>query len=105
MSYSLDRETGQPRSESHGAGLPILCVVGTAAVRGRVEASILTVHLRGGVRDMRRSARMLPTAAERTAMILDVALLCVFFHTMKRGFELSLAVASQVLHMTRGEGL
>ena len=54
---------------------------------------------------MRRSARMLPTAAERTAMILDVALLCVFFHTMKRGFELSLAVASQVLHMTRGEGL
>ena len=44
---------------------------------------------------MRRRARMLPTAGECIAMIRDVALRCVVFHTVKRGFELSVALASQ----------
>ena len=37
-------------------------------------------------------------------MVRDVAIFCVAFHAMKRGFELSVAVASQVLQMSRGEG-
>ncbi|CAN0147179.1 unnamed protein product, partial [Laminaria digitata] len=34
----------------------------------------------------------------------DVAIFCLAFHTMKRGFELSVAVVSQVLQMSEGEG-
>ena len=37
-------------------------------------------------------------------MIRDAAIFCAAFHTMKRGFELSVAVASQVLQMAGGEG-
>ena len=33
-----------------------------------------------------------------------MAIFCVVFHTMKRGFELSVAVASRVLQMARDEG-
>ena len=33
-----------------------------------------------------------------------MAIFCVVFHTMKRGFELSVAVALQVLQMAGGEG-
>ena len=65
---------------------------------------LVAVQLRGLVRDMRRRARALPTAAKPTEMIRDVAIFCVAFHRMKRGFELSVAVASQVLQMARGEG-
>ena len=65
---------------------------------------LVAVQLRELVRNMRRRAQTLPTAAERFAMIRDVAIFCVAFHTMKRGFELSVAVASQVLQMSGGEG-
>ena len=65
---------------------------------------LVAVQLRELVRYMRRCAQTLPTAAERIAMIRDVAIFCVAFHTMKRGFELSVAVASQVLQMSGGEG-
>ena len=33
-----------------------------------------------------------------------MAIFCVFCHTMKRGFELLVAVASQLLQMAGGEG-
>ena len=56
------------------------------------------------VGNMLRRVPTLPTAAERFAMVRDVAIFCVAFHTMKRGFELSVALASQVLQMSRGEG-
>ena len=65
---------------------------------------MVAVQLRELVRDMRRRAQALRTAAERIAMIRDVAIFCVAFHTMKSGFELSVAVASQVLQMSGGEG-
>ena len=65
---------------------------------------LVAVQLRGLVRNMRRRVRTLPTAAERIAMIRDVAII-VAFHTMKRGFERSVAVASHVLQMAGGEGL
>ena len=61
---------------------------------------LVAVQLRWLVRGMRRRVQTLPTAAERIAMIQDVAKFCVAFHTMKRGFELSVAVASQVLLMS-----
>ena len=64
---------------------------------------LVAVQLRELVRDMRRRAQTLRTAAERIAMTRDVAIFCVAFHTMKRGFELSVAVASQVLQMSGGE--
>ena len=54
---------------------------------------------------MSRCAPALLTAAGRIAMIRDVAIFCVAFCTMKRGFELSVVVASQVLQMAGGEGL
>ena len=66
---------------------------------------MVAVQLRELVRDMRRRAQTLPTAAERIAMIREVVIFCVAFHTMKRGFELSVAVASQMLQMSGGEGL
>ena len=69
----VDGETEQPGSESHGARLSMLCARGTAAGRGGREASMLTIQLRGRKRDMHRRARMLPAAAERIAMIRDVA--------------------------------
>ena len=65
---------------------------------------MVAVQLRGLVRDMRRRAQTLPAATEGIAMFRDVAIFCVAFHTMKRGFELSVAVASQVLQMSGGEG-
>ena len=65
---------------------------------------LLAVQPRELVRDMRRRAQTLPTAAERIAMIREVAIICVVFHTIKRGFELSVEVASQVLQMSGGEG-
>lgn len=65
---------------------------------------LVAIQLCGLVRDMRRCARMLPTAAERITTIRVVTILCVAFHTMKHDFELSVAVASQLLQMTRGEG-
>ena len=65
---------------------------------------LVAVQLRELVRDMRRRAQALRTAAERIAMIRDVAIFCVAFHTTKRGFELSVAVASQVWQMSGGEG-
>ena len=65
---------------------------------------LVAVQLRELVCYMRRCAQTLPTAAERIAMIRDVAIFCVAFHTTKRGFELSVAVASQVWQMSGGEG-
>ena len=37
-------------------------------------------------------------------MIRDVAVVCASFHTLKRGFEKLVAVASPVLQMAGGEG-
>lgn len=65
---------------------------------------MVAVRLRDLVRDTRRRAKLLPTAAERIAMNQDVAIVCVAFHTITRGFELSVAVASQLLPMTGGDG-
>ena len=58
----------------------------------------VAVQLRDGVRDTRGSL-MLLTAAELIPVFWDVASFCVIFHAMKRGFELSVAVASQVLQL------
>ena len=65
---------------------------------------LVASQLRRLVIDMRRRVAILPTAAERFAMVPDVAIVCAAFHTMKRGFELSVAVAAQVMQMSRGEG-
>ena len=65
--------------------------------------SLSAGQLRHLVRDMCRRARLLPTAVERIAMLLEVAIFYVEFHTMKRGSELSAAVALRVLQMTGGE--
>lgn len=52
----------------------------------------------------RRSAWMLPTPVERSTMVRIVAIFCVVFHhTKKRGFELSIAVASQAVQVAGGE--
>ena len=56
------------------------------------------------VGDIRRRVPTVPTAAQRFVMVRDVMIFCVAFNTMKRGFELSVALASQVLQMSRGEG-
>ena len=55
------------------------------------------------VGDIRRRVPTVPTAAQRFVMVRDVMIFCVAFNTMKRGFELSVALASQVLQMSRGE--
>lgn len=47
----------------------------------------------------------LPTAAEHFAMERDVAIVCVAFHTMKREFELWVAVAAQVSQIPGGDGV
>ena len=54
---------------------------------------------------MRTSAPVLPTVGERLARMRDVALFIVAFHTMQRGFDLSCALASQVLRLPNGAGL
>ena len=99
-------EARQPGRESHSAGLPIFVQGEQRRVGVGVKQAppLVAVQLRGLVRDMRRRPRMLPTAAERIAMIRDVVIFCVAFHTMVHGLELSVAVASQVLQMTGGEG-
>lgn len=56
------------------------------------------------VGDMHLRVATQPTAAECFAMALDVAIVCVTFHTMKRGFNLSGAVVTQVLQMSGVEG-
>ena len=66
--------------------------------------ALVAVQLRFLGRDMRRRARILQAAAERTAMIRDVVI-CVAFHTTKRGFELSVAVASHILQMVEDDEL
>lgn len=54
---------------------------------------------------MRCAPTRTDTAAERIITIIwDVAVFCTAFHAMKRGIELSVAVASQVLQMAGGEG-
>ena len=58
---------------------------------------LVALQLRGLMRDMRRRARTLPTAAERIANIRDVTMLCVASDTMKRGFEQTVEVATHVL--------
>ena len=65
---------------------------------------LVASQLRRLVTDMRRRGATLPTLAERFAMVRDVAISCVAFHTMKRGFELSVAVAAQVMQMPGGKG-
>ena len=85
----------------------LFCVQGEQREVGvgvKQASPLATVQLRSRVRDTCRSARMLPTAAERIAIIQNAATFCVVFHTMKRGYELSLTVASQMLQMTGGEG-
>lgn len=65
---------------------------------------LAAVQLRGLVHDMRRRVRILPTAAERIGMVRDGAIFCAAIHTMQRGFELSVAAASQVLQIRGGDG-
>lgn len=65
---------------------------------------LIATQVRDLVVDMRRRLPTLPTAAERMTMSRDIAIFCLAFHTMKRGFELSVAVASQVMQMRDGEG-
>ena len=86
--YIAGRQKWQPGSVSHGAELPILRARATVAGRDEVETSMLKVQLRSRVRDMRRRPQMLPNAAGRTAMTLDVTLFCTVFHLKKRGSEL-----------------
>ncbi|CAN0175671.1 unnamed protein product, partial [Scytosiphon promiscuus] len=77
--------------------------------RGRVSVKQLPpqveIQVQRLVWDLHRCVATLPTAAKRFAMVLDVEILCVTFHTMKRGFELSVAVVTQMLQMTGGEGV
>lgn len=47
----------------------------------------------------------MPTADERFTTKRDVTISCVAFHTMMRGFELSVAVASPVFQVPGGQGL
>lgn len=47
---------------------------------------------------------MLTTAAAPMTMSRDIAIFCLAFHTMKRGFELSVAVAAQVMQLQDGDG-
>ena len=55
---------------------------------------LVASQLRRWVIDVRRCVATLPTAAERFAMVRDVKLFCVAFHTMTRRFELWVAVAA-----------
>ncbi|CAM9728164.1 unnamed protein product [Pylaiella littoralis] len=65
---------------------------------------LLASQVRDLVVDMRRRLPTLTTAAARMAMTRDVAVFCLAFHTMKRGFDLSVAVAAKVLRLQGGEG-
>lgn len=71
-------------------------------VGGKQAPSLSAFQLRGLVQN---STWMLRTPTERVAMIWDATKLCVAFHTMKHGFELLVAAASQVLQPMGGEGL
>ena len=66
---------------------------------------LVTSQLQKLVRDMRGRVPTLPTAAGRFAMVRDEAIYSDAFHTMKRGFELSVSLGSQVVQISRGEGL
>ena len=57
------------------------------------------------VGDLRRRVPTLPTAAERFAMVRDVAIFCAAFHTTKGGFDLSVPAACQALQVSRAEGI
>ena len=57
------------------------------------------------IRYMRQSARQLETAKARVERSRDIALFVTAFHTVQRGFDLSCALAAQVLGMPKGEGL
>ncbi|CAN0328919.1 unnamed protein product, partial [Scytosiphon promiscuus] len=76
--------------------------------RGRVSVKqappLVESQVQKLVGDMHLRVATLPTAAQRFAMVLDVAIFCVTFHTMKRGFNQSGAVVTQVLQMSEGEG-
>ena len=65
---------------------------------------LVASQLRSLFINMRRRVATLPTATERFAMLRDVAIFCVAFHTMKRGFKLPVAVAAHVMQMSGGEG-
>ena len=100
----MRRETGQPSSEPVSARVSIIRAEQRRVGVGVKQAPpLVAVQLRKLVRNMRRRAQTLPTAVERIAMIRHVAIFCVAFHTMKRGFQLSVAVAAQVLQMAGGE--
>ena len=68
------------------------------------QAPPLADQLRMLVVDVHRRVSTLPMAAARFAMVRDVAIFCVAFHTMKRGFELSVAVAAQVSQVSGARG-
>ena len=57
------------------------------------------------VRYLRRSARQLTTVRARVERSRDIALFVTAFHTAQRGFDLSHALAAQVLSLPKGEGL
>ena len=61
----------------------------------KLASPLVASRLRRLVIDVRRRVATLPTAAERSAMVRDVVIFGVAFHTMKRGFELSVAVAAK----------
>ena len=74
----------------------IYCVV-KCVIHNTFEKRRLPIVVRGGI--------IIRVLCSYCTKARDVASFCVVFHTIKRGFELSVAVASQVLHMTGGKGL
>lgn len=54
---------------------------------------------------MHRLVQVLPTAAERIAMMPDAAIFCLAFHTINRDLELSVVAVPQIVQMAGREGL
>lgn len=75
----------------------------TSDSRSGSEASAPLVEgqLHELVRNRRQRIQVLPTAAERFAKLRNVAMFCVAFRTMKRGFEAMESTQSSVAEGAR----
>ena len=75
-----------------------------SGVQVKQAPPLLAVDVQRLVADMRRRRAQLRSAAERFTVTRDIAIFCVAFHTMKRGSELSVALAAQVMQLDGGRG-
>ena len=70
------------------------------------QAALMLVHtLIDLLRDMRSRAQVAASLAERISLTRNIALFSSAFYSMRRGYDLSFTLRSQILQLPKSRGL